>query len=97
MSMDPKAQQAAVDAFFKQSRHAQIEDLEKQVQGQLIGAANDKPWLSITAVEWLMLRILIASSQRIESLTGWLVVLTIVLAVLTAVLAVGEIRHLIGI
>ncbi len=55
-----------------------------------------EPWLTQAVAQALMMRILVESSHRLEGLTRWLVWVTVVLGVLTAVLAYDVVRHFIG-
>ncbi len=59
-------------------------------------SSGQPAWLSPVAIQALLMQTLIESSHRLEGLTRWLVGLTIVLAVLTAVLAYDVARRLIG-
>ena len=57
---------------------------------------TDERWLSRGTAQAPLMRILIVSSHRIEGLTNRLAWLTVVLAVLTTVLAYDVIRQLMG-
>ncbi len=92
MSVNPM--EAGINAFVKKSIGEQLDTL---VKAWTLGSPPpDKPWLSQSMAQALMMRILVESSHRLEGLTKVLVWLTVVLAVLTSVLAYDVIRHLIG-
>lgn len=93
MSVDP------IDALLRKPLREQLDTLVKT------WAMGDPPpgmsWLSHgtahTLAQALMMRILVESSHRVEGLTRWLVWLTVVLGVLTAVLVYDVARRLIGV
>ena len=93
MSDNPMVE-AGIDAFLKKSMREQLDTLIKSwTRGS---PPADAPWLSQSMAQALMMRILVESSHRLEGLTTRLVWLTVVLAILTAVLAYDVIRHLMG-
>ena len=84
----------SMDDFLRRPLREQLDEL---VRARVLGSPPaDRPWLSQGMSEGLMERILAESSHRLERLTRWLVWLTVVLAILTAVLAYGEFQHLIS-
>ncbi len=86
--------EVGINAFLKKSIREQLDTL---VKAWTLGSPPaDTPWLSQGMAQALMMRILVESSHRLEGLTKVLVWLTVVLAVLTSVLAYEVIRHLIG-
>jgi hypothetical protein len=76
---------AGINDFLKKSLREQLTILMKAwTKGS---APADAPWLSQGVAQALMMRILVESSHRLEGLTTRLVWLTVILAILTAVLA----------
>ncbi len=93
MSDNPMVE-AGINAFLKESIREQLDTL---IKAWTMGSPPaDAPWLSQGVAQALLMRILIESSHRLERLTNRLVWLTVVLAVLTTVLAYDVIRHLLG-
>jgi hypothetical protein len=93
MGVNPMVE-AGINAFLEKSTREQLDTL---VRAWTMGSPPaDAPWLSQGMAQALMMRILVESSHRLEGLTTRLVWLTVVLAILTGVLAYDVVRHFIG-
>ncbi len=79
MSVDPM--EARIRAFLKKPLREQLDMLVRPWAGP------DEPWLSQGVALALLMRILVESSHRLEGLTNRLFWLTVVLSILTGVLA----------